>query len=225
VLGFLSNDTVTFGGIPIQQVQFGQAIYMADFFAVRLKKRKSVSAHKLKDVPIDGILGLAFPDIATDSVVPVLDQMWAQNLIPKFQFSTFLSSTVNGSDSALFLGGVDPDYYSGSFVWADVIAESYWLIGMSKVSVNSSVVHHCGLGYCPTVIDTGTSILLFSPEVGDPILRQIPPVWKNGNSRFQFSSSFQGQVGLLQHSLASDDFVQCRRHFWRPSTDFGTRFV
>lgn len=120
VLGYLSNDTVTFGGIPITGwslflywfvlflsnlpgVQFGQALYMADFFA---------------EIPIDGILGLAFPDIATDAVTPVLDVMWQQKLLAKFQFSTFLSSKVNGTDSMLFLGGTDPSYFSGNFVWA-----------------------------------------------------------------------------------------------------------
>lgn len=79
----------------------------------------------------------------------------------------------------LFLGGVDANYYSGKFVWADVLIPSYWLVGMGGVYVNGTQVHHCGLSYCPTVIDTGTSILLFSPEVGDPILKKIGNVNAN----------------------------------------------
>jgi len=161
VIGAIANDTATFGGISVPATPFGEAFYMANFFA---------------DIPIDGILGLAFPDIATDHIPPLLDLMWAQKLIQKFQFSTFLDSTPNSTESRLFIGGVDSEYYTGDFVWADVLIPSYWLVGMGQVAVNNLTVHHCGLDYCPTVIDTGTSILLFSPEVGKPILDQIPAV-------------------------------------------------
>lgn len=131
------------------------------------------------EVAIDGILGLAFPLIATDKVLPLLDEMWQQKLIAKFEFSTFLDSTPNSTSSRLFLGGSDPAYYSGDFVWADVIIPSYWLVGMGKVGVANETVHDCGLDYCPTVIDTGTSIILLSPEVGKPLLKLIPPVFSN----------------------------------------------
>ena len=140
VLGYLSNDTVTFGGVKITNVQFGQALYMASFFA---------------NVPIDGILGLAFPDIATDKVTPVLDRMNQEGLLEKFEFSVYLDSTPGTKNSRLFLGGVNSDYYTGNFTYADVLIPSYWLVGMGKVYVDNKVVHSCGLNYCPAVIDTG----------------------------------------------------------------------
>lgn len=63
LLGYLSNDTVNVGGISVQSVEFGEAIYVADFF---------------EDLPLDGILGLAYPSISQDDVLPVFDQMMAQ---------------------------------------------------------------------------------------------------------------------------------------------------
>ncbi len=211
VLGYLSNDTVTLGGVSVNQVEFGQALYMANFFA---------------QVPIDGILGLAFPAIATDGVLPVLDEMWQQGRIQQFMFSTYLSSVVNSSNSRLFLGGVDPSYFSGNIVWADVIVPSYWLVGMASVGVANKTVHTCGLDYCPTVIDTGTSILLFSPEVGNPvrlarqsssfcslckqILAQIPPVksdCSNLNSLPTISFSLGGISGGALMTLEPEYYV------------------
>jgi hypothetical protein len=63
VFGFLSNDTTQVGSIQVKQQEFGEAVYMAEFF---------------EDVPIDGILGLGYPEIATDGVTPVFDNMMKQ---------------------------------------------------------------------------------------------------------------------------------------------------
>jgi hypothetical protein len=84
----------------------------------------------LQRLVVPFFLCILFINSMQDSVVPIFDLMWRQNLIPKFQFSTFLSSKPNASDSMLFLGGVDTSYFTGSFVWADVIIPSYWLVGM-----------------------------------------------------------------------------------------------
>ncbi len=212
VLGYLSNDTVTLGGVTAKNIEFGQVLYMANFFS---------------QVPIDGILGLAFPLIATDKVLPVLDAMWAQGLLSKFMFSTYLSSAVNSSSSVLFLGGVDESYYTGSIVWADVLLPSYWLVGMGSVAVNNATVHHCGAGYCPTVIDTGTSILLFSPEVGNPVIARLllSVVLLMCEFAIDFEADSSCQVRLLQPGLAAHYFLYSGRRLWWTSPHAGAGFL
>jgi len=148
VFGFLSNDTVQVGGIAVKQQEFGEAIYMAEFF---------------EDVPIDGILGLAYPDIASDGVTPVFDNMMKEKLLAEDIFSVYLSNDEGDMSSVIIFGATDSQYYTGSITYVDVVIPSYWLVAMDAVLVNGVTVHQCTLDLCPTVIDTGTSIIVGPP--------------------------------------------------------------
>lgn len=103
---------------------FGESLYLAEFF---------------EQAPIDGILGLAFKDIAVDKVTPVFDNMIEQvsyqhnpeeierhmfnqrlihfslqKLLEKNQFSVYLSNTQYDNTSVMLFGGTDPQYYTGN---------------------------------------------------------------------------------------------------------------
>lgn len=136
VIGYLSNDTLTMAGLTVKNVEFGEILWMADFFA---------------DIPLDGILGLGYPSIAQDGVVPVFDMMMQQKLLEKNQFSVFLSNIEGDQSSALLLGGTDPKYYEGTFVYSEVIYPSYWLVGADYVYVNGKILYTCDFT-CPTGI-------------------------------------------------------------------------
>lgn len=146
VLGYLGNDTVTFGGVPVAKTTFGEAIYMASFFS---------------QVPIDGILGLAFPAIASDGVVPVLDRMYQEKLIPNFMFSTYLASKPGANTSVLILGGTDSTYYTGEIKYIDVLTPSYWLIGSRGAAVNGKRVNECTGDDVPPYGSISSCLILF----------------------------------------------------------------
>lgn len=161
LLGFLSNDTVNVGSIAVKNQEFGEAVYMANFFA---------------DFPMDGILGLGFQSIASDKVVPVFDQMMKQNLLADNVFSVYLSSTPGDETSAILFGGVDSKYYTGNFSYASVLLPSYWLVGLQQVFVSGKMIHQCALDYCPTVVDTGTSIIVGPPYGVNSLVEAIGTV-------------------------------------------------
>jgi hypothetical protein len=160
VAAYLSTDKVSLG-VAVPNCEFGEALYMADFFA---------------DQPIDGILGLAYPRIAADGVVPVFDRMFQQGLVPAFEFGVYLSNKDGGKNSAITFGGRDSSRFNGSLVWADVLLPSYWLVGNDEILVNGKTAFTCPLDYCPTVIDTGTSIIVGTPLYLDPIIKMIGKV-------------------------------------------------
>jgi len=159
MIGFLNNDVVNVGGVTVKSQTFGAGYYLADFFA---------------SVPIDGILGLAFAEIAADSVTPVFDNMISQRLLQRDLFSVYLSSTPNDTTSVVLFGEVSPKYYTGNITYTNVIIPSYWLILMESLSINNKSLNSCEFdGNCLAVVDTGTSIIVGPSYDIQPVIDAI----------------------------------------------------
>uniref|UniRef100_A0A8C5Q6P1 Peptidase A1 domain-containing protein n=1 Tax=Leptobrachium leishanense TaxID=445787 RepID=A0A8C5Q6P1_9ANUR len=140
--GFLGYDTVQVGNIAVTNQIFGLS--------------QSEPGSFLYYSPFDGILGLAFPSLASSQATPVFDNMWNQGLIPQDLFSVYLSSGGQSGSFVLF-GGVDTSYYSGNLNWIPLTAETYWQITVDSISINGQAIA-CS-GSCQAIVDTGTSLL------------------------------------------------------------------
>ncbi|KAL7828585.1 hypothetical protein SRHO_G00322190 [Serrasalmus rhombeus] len=140
--GYLGYDTVTVGGISIQNQIFGLSETEATFMA-------SMAA--------DGILGLAYQSIASDSATPVFDNMMSQGLVSQDVFSVYLSSNEEQGSVVLF-GEIDTSYYTGNIYWIPLSSETYYQITMDSVTINGQTVA-CS-GGCQAIIDTGTSMIV-----------------------------------------------------------------
>lgn len=164
--GFLSNDTVSIGGISIDNFAFGEVTTEAqDVFG---------------QAPFDGILGMGPPKAAIDHVPMPMDQLVAQGKIKHNIFSFFLAS--NGkSGSTLILGGTDSSFYTGDFNYVSLSRTAkvlpYWMISASDIEVGGTSTSACGwlLG-CQSVVDTGTSVLAGPPKAVQKITDQIGEV-------------------------------------------------
>jgi len=162
MIGLLDNDLIDFAGITVTNVTFGEAEFLAAFF---------------EDTPLDGILGLAFKDIAMDNATPVFDQMMEEKLLTQDIFSFYLSNDQGGDNSVMLLGGYDTQYMmpGAKITYLTIDLPSYWLVGMTTVLVDGKVAHTC-LGECPTVIDTGTSVILGPSYDTEDLLKMIGTV-------------------------------------------------
>ncbi|ELK30776.1 Chymosin [Myotis davidii] len=97
----------------------------------------------------DGILGLAYPSLASEYSVPVFDNMMKRHLV---------AQDLNGPGSMLTLGAIDPSYYTGSLHWVPITVQEYWQFTVDRVTVDGVVVA-CD-GGCQAILDTGTSMLV-----------------------------------------------------------------
>ncbi|GAA6106098.1 pepsin A-like [Tachysurus ichikawai] len=140
--GYMGYDTVTVGGISVQNQIFGLSETEAPFMA---------------SMPADGIMGLAYQSIASDGATPVFDNMMSQGLVSQDVFSVYLSSNEQ-QGSMLFLGEIDTSYYTGSIYWIPLSSESYYQVTMDSVTINGQVVA-CS-GGCQAIVDTGTSYII-----------------------------------------------------------------
>ncbi|XP_008158553.1 pepsin A [Eptesicus fuscus] len=140
--GILGYDTVQVAGIADTNQIFGLSETEPGSF--------------LYYAPFDGILGLAYPSIASSGATPVFDNMWNQGLISQDLFSVYLSPN-DQSGSVVMFGGIDSSYYTGTLNWVPLSSETYWQITVDSITMNGEAIA-CS-GGCQAIVDTGTSLL------------------------------------------------------------------
>jgi len=144
--GFLSQDTLLFGGLTVTKQVFTEATGLPGI---------SFLAGKF-----DGILGLGFQSISVDNVVPPWYNIVAQNLVSTPVFSFWLSDNANSTDGGeLMLGGIDANRYTGKITYVPLTSETYWQFKMDDISIRSTSTGYCGSTGCTAIADTGTSLI------------------------------------------------------------------
>ena len=142
VQGFVSNDVLSLGGLKTQ-VDFGEATRMPGLVFLFGK--------------FDGILGLGYPSIAVQKVVPPLYQLVDAKVLDEAMFSFFMNRAEDARypTGVMTLGGYDSKYFTGNITWAPVTRKAYWEVAIQKVKLGDEDMD-IKLG---GAIDTGTSLI------------------------------------------------------------------
>ncbi|XP_006977309.2 cathepsin D [Peromyscus maniculatus bairdii] len=150
--GYLSQDTVSVpckspqsGGIKVEKQIFGEATKQPGITFIAAK--------------FDGILGMAYPRISVNNVLPVFDNLMQQKLVDKNVFSFYLNRDPNKQPGGeLMLGGIDSKYYEGELSYLNVTRMAYWQVHMDQLDVANGLT--LCKGGCEAIVDTGTSLLV-----------------------------------------------------------------
>ena len=187
--GYMSTDTVTFGGLAIESVPFAE---MTDLGGVSFIASK-----------FDGILGLAWKGIAADDVSPVFMLMYEQNLLEDNSFSFYLSTSTSATGSRLVLGGVDPTLYTGNFTYHSLLTDTYWQIQMDDILVNGQSL---GITNPIGIVDSGTSTLAGAQPLVDKISEAIGTV-PTDCSNLSTLPSVTFVIDGTQYELTAEEWV------------------
>ena len=111
VSGYLSKDKMEWGGLSFSRQTFAEIDSAATFSIVCQE---------------DGLLGMAFDDIASSEATTPFHNLIKKGLVDKDRFSFYLSHD-DGTDDygVLTLGGSDATYYTGDMVWFNLAKKSY----------------------------------------------------------------------------------------------------
>ncbi|XP_061204442.1 pepsin A-like [Neopsephotus bourkii] len=154
--GVLGYDTVNVADIEVYNQIFGLSeTEPGDFFYYS---------------PFDGILGLAFPSLASSGATPVFDNMMNEGLVARDLFSVYLSKNEESGSFVLF-GAIDPYYVTNGISWIPLSAETYWQITMDRVSIMGRA--ELCQDSCQAIVDTGTSLLAMPNEYLTVVLRAL----------------------------------------------------
>jgi len=122
----------------------------------------------------DGILGLAFETISADECVPVFQLAFQQGAVSDNSFSFYLTAEAGADGSAMVLGGVDEEYYTGDFNYHEIISDTYYLIGLDSVALGDNVFNSTtGL---KGIVDTGTSVIVGTTALVNAITASLPAI-------------------------------------------------
>jgi hypothetical protein len=139
VKGFISEDTVSLGSIPVSNAIFAE---VTNEPGMVFKKGK-----------FDGILGLAWKSISVDSINPIFNQMVDAKLVAEPVFSFYLTSE-SGKDGELTIGGINKDKFTDELFYVPLSSETYWEINMDGFTMNGEQV----ISTKTAIVDTGTSL-------------------------------------------------------------------
>ena len=157
--GFLSSDTLGFAGVEVERQTFAEAV-----------KEPGLSFLMGQ---FDGILGLAFPTISVDRVVPPFYNLMAQHGVDAGVFGVWMnrgSSGGKGKGGQITFGGLDAAHYTGDINYVPVTREGYWQFDMDGLKAGDQ--DFCE-GGCAAIADTGTSLIAGPKDEVDRINKEV----------------------------------------------------
>lgn len=102
---------------------------------------QSEEGRVFEEIPVEGILGLAFPAMAANGIRPFVDGIIENKAIGRNEFAFYFSPD-DVAGNAIFWGGVDKAFYTGDIEFFPVVEPYYWAVELRDFKIgNDSLLH------------------------------------------------------------------------------------
>lgn len=189
VKGFLSQDTVTWGGTQVKNQVFAE---------VTSEQGTSFAVAKF-----DGILGLAWQTISVNNVVTVFQNLFSQGLVSQNSFAFYLTRNAGQAGSVLTLGGYNSTLSKNDWKYVPLLAQDYWRISIGGISVGTNTINISGI---KGIVDSGTSLLVGDNALVTEINKYIGTV-KQDCSNLKSLPTVTITINGNAYALAPVDYV------------------
>lgn len=168
---------------------------------VRFVAATAQSPEPFSETPFDGILGLGFRDLSMGEHFNIVDELNANSQLPGGTFAVFLT---DDSNSEITFGGYRPEQVASDIVWAKVVRESYWQVGVDDITFNNAETGLCD-GGCQVAVDTGTSMLAGPSDLVDKLSNKLAA--KDDCSNFDQLPTIGFKVDNKVLNLSPEDYM------------------
>jgi len=119
----------------------------------------------------DGIIGLAYDNIAVNNIPTFFHVLLEQKVISEPSYSFYLTKDIGANGSALILGGVDKKYAKSEFHYVNLTHKTYFITDLDDFKVGNKSFYGKNMS---VLLDSGTSIIVGNDSFIQNILNLYP---------------------------------------------------
>jgi len=161
--GTFVHDTVCIGSLCTQM-----DFLMAD----------TLSDEPFNLVPYDGILGLGMPQMSIQPSFNLMGELAEDQALKHNQYSIWLARPIDGEDSELVFGDMDPARLGSQIVWMKTTSQpgkarsGFWQFHVTDFAVGNTKIEACGSMGCQAVADSSATSIGVPPAIHSLISEQ-----------------------------------------------------
>ncbi|CAI4231635.1 unnamed protein product [Auanema sp. JU1783] len=187
--GYLGKDVLSFAGLTYATQEFGVATHLATVFGYQ---------------PVDGIMGLGWPALAADKVVPPMQNLLNQLDAPVF--TAWMDRKIHGSNGGnggiLTYGALDTTNCDATYTYVPLSAETYWQFPIDGVTIGS----YSEKRKDQVISDTGTSWIGCPENVLAGIVKQTGAKYDAVQELYTVSCSKQSSLPDLVFTIGGANY-------------------
>ncbi|CAH2352678.1 saccharopepsin [[Candida] railenensis] len=189
--GYVSQDTLTLGGLTIPNQDFAEATNEPGL-AFAFGK-------------FDGILGLGYNTISVNKIVPPIYNAIEQGLLDEPQFAFYLGDTNKDEEDGgvATFGGYDVSAFTGDIKWLPVRRKAYWEVSFEGIGLGDEYAELKSTG---AAIDTGTSLITLPSSLAEIINSKIGAT-KSWSGQYQIDCEKRDSLPDLTLNFAGYNFT------------------